>query len=63
MVANMPSDEDIQKQATEAPKSPNLIGSIKIKTKNLEAASNEIAELFIKSIEDTAKNLRCDHRE
>jgi len=40
-----------------SPKSPNLIGSIKLKTDNLEAASEKIAEQFKRSLKDTASSL------
>ncbi|MBK9771564.1 MAG: hypothetical protein IPP57_12170 [Candidatus Obscuribacter sp.] len=36
---------------------PNLIGSIKINTDSLEAASDRITALFLKAIEDTASSL------
>jgi len=39
------------------PKLPNLIGSIKIKTDNLEAASEKIAEQLKQSLKDTASSL------
>lgn len=39
------------------PKSPNLIGSIKLKTGNLEAASEKIAEQFKQSLKDTTGSL------
>jgi len=39
------------------PKSPNLIGSIKLKTDNLEAASEKIAEQFKRSLKDTSSSL------
>lgn len=39
------------------PKSPGLIGSIRVKTKNLEAASKQIAEQFERSLKDTASSL------
>jgi PHD/YefM family antitoxin component YafN of YafNO toxin-antitoxin module len=39
------------------PKSANLIRSIKLKTDNLEAASQKIAEQFKRSLNDTASSL------
>jgi len=39
------------------PKSRNLIGSIKLKTDNLEAASEKIAKKFKRSLKDTASSL------
>jgi prevent-host-death family protein len=42
-------------QALKAP--PNLIGSIKINTDNLEAASAEIAAKFKQSVQNSAENL------
>jgi len=39
------------------PKSPNLIGSIRLKTDNLEAATEKIAEQFKRSIKDTGSSL------
>ena len=39
------------------PKSPNLIGSIKLKTDNLEAASEKITKQFKRSLKDTASSL------
>ncbi len=41
----------------DASKSPSLIGSVKIKTKNLEAASKRIARQFKQSIKDSAGEL------
>lgn len=38
-------------------KSPDLVGSIKIKTDNLEAASDKIAKQLKKSVKNTAGNL------
>jgi PHD/YefM family antitoxin component YafN of YafNO toxin-antitoxin module len=42
-------------QALKSP--PNLIGSIKIKTDDLEAASADIAAKFKKSLQESADNL------
>ncbi len=39
------------------PSPPNLIGSIKLKTSNLEAASDKIAKQFKRSIKDTETSL------
>ena len=39
------------------PATPNLIGSIKIKTNNLETASQRIADSFARSIDETAGKL------
>ena len=39
------------------PASPNLMGSIKIKTDNLEAASQRIADSFAKSRDETVAKL------
>ncbi|MBK7750590.1 MAG: type II toxin-antitoxin system Phd/YefM family antitoxin [Candidatus Obscuribacter sp.] len=36
---------------------PNLIGSIKIRTNNLEAASQRASDIFAKSLKDTRKKL------
>ncbi len=38
-------------------KPPNLMGSVKIKTDDLEAASAEIAEQFKNSLDETARKL------
>lgn len=42
---------------TANPKSPNLMGSIKLKTTNLKAASEKIAKRFKRSLNDTAGDL------
>ena len=47
MLANTPAN----------PKSPNLIGSIKLKTDNLQAASERIAKQFKQSLKDSAGSL------
>jgi len=44
-------------KATPHAKLPNLIGSIKIKTDNLQTASEKIAEQFNQSLRNAASNL------
>lgn len=46
-------EAELEKQSA----SPNLIGSIRINTASLEAASDRVAALFFEAIEDTASNL------
>lgn len=42
---------------TKSPYTPNLVGSVKIKTANLDAASERAAKQFNKSLKNTARNL------
>ena len=39
------------------PKPPNLVGSLRLRTDNLEAASDKIAEQFNQSLKNTASGL------